>query len=428
MSMVRCHRCRTLYDSSKKACPNCGTLIRKKRGSFKLSPQSGVEVNPVVDFINERTHQFRTWMRHDTRAGVILAVSAIAVILAIVLLSVSCSSGCFSCASCAEGTNVDQSGILSTTDYAHVLNSSRAARQYATAEGIYYITEGKIIFRSSDGNLRTVYTAAEDEELAMLQAYGDYVYFSDGVSIYRVGTEVSAALPGSEPVLPAPEQLLDGQTIALEEYFLAENMLYYVTLDGEDVRTLWLLDNGLSQKIVSGQISRISYYEGALYYCMLSSEDSETYLYTCDMSGGNSRIVIEGQPLHEYEIGAGSVYFTALRQSENGTVQQMLCRYSLFEEKIVKMLAVNSVVSYRISDDWVCFVTRTESGDTVKRVGLDLSSPTIIITSQHTTQLTGISDDWFGLYDKVEMQQTDPTAVDYYLVNSITGEVVVLKD
>lgn len=415
---MRCRRCHTVFDDNRKACPNCGTLVRKRRGHVKLSPDSGVKVNPIVEFLEDAIMKYKKWLKQDSRALPISIGAPVLLIGLIILL--------FSLPSCTSCTTAPVSGTKA--EYSALENSRRASPQFLTENGLCYISGDSLLLTSAEGMVRTIIT---EPGMSELYASGDFVYYKKDGALLRVSTATPLTLPGEEPPQAISEPVLSVSGSDLNEYLVAEGEVYCrVTDTGGESRLLHVLPDLSVETLMTGRFEQLGYYKGRLYYCrehtdpeMNTVENSE-YIYSSLLDGSDERIVIDGQILHNYELGGGYLYYSGLKKDDTGAEHLVMCRYSLSTQTVTRMWAVDGLISYAASDSHLCYVIRDARGDSYYRVTHDSDEAQNIFFSANTTLLTGVSGNWFGFYDNLSAGENPYEEAKYYLVNSETSSII----
>lgn len=385
---MRCKRCHAVISEGRKACPNCGTLIRKKRGSITLSSRSGVKVNPVMDWLGNLFYSFSSAVRKDGRI-LIMTVSLPLLVLGIVLLIVS---GAKSCSCSCEGDG----GTAARYELRE--NSREPSQQTAIGDSLYYIADGSIMCRSADESYRSVYESASATDL---QSDGEYLYFREGNCVKRIKTE-AAAEHTAEAVLDYTSE----QEYSLG-YFIAEGDIYYYLRENGKTLTVLYSDKTL----ISGEVSSFGYMNGRIYYTLSDSDASG--LYSMKTDGSDSRLIIDG--VSNYQLGGGYIYAV---KEENEI--KYLTRFDENGNGLVRWDIVaqtgGEISSFAANDIWLCLAVTTESGSAVYKIEHDSENISTVFAYSSAIRLTGVSGDWYAFESGTEAEPT------YSVRNSKNGK------
>lgn len=381
---MRCKRCHAVIEPGRKTCPNCGTLVRKRRGNFKLAAESGVTENKVSDFISDGIYNLQTAVKRDNR--LLILIIAVPVILIGFIILISCGSCSCDC-SCA--------GEEKTTEISGVINDSRLPmRQSYFGEDLFYIdsSSSAIMQRSSDENYSKVCDVVSASSLLMT---GDGLYYSDGEKIYSMPE-------GFVPVSDGDR----GRTVAdcagdpmftLGGYFAGgSGICYYKNEKGGKAASVYAFDNasGSASLVLSGEVSDFGYTNGRLYFCRETENNRE--LCSCAMNGSDEMQVMTG--VIDYQLGGGYVYAT--RADENGAI--LLCRYtSAGSEEFrwdMSQITGASLSGFAADDMWLCIVTEaSDGGNTVYRAEHDGTELKRIGFFSTPVELAGVSGSWYAM-------------------------------
>ncbi len=384
---MRCKRCHAVISEGRKACPNCGTLIRKKRGSITLSARSGVKVNPVMDWLGNLFYRFGAAVRKDGRI-LILTVSLPLLVLGIVLLIVS---GAKSCSCSCEGD-------LKTAAYEMRENSREPSLQIAVGDSLYYIADGSIMCRSADESYRSIYDSVSATDL---QSDGEYLYFREDNCVKRIKTGASEEHT-AETVLDYTSE----QAYSLG-YFIAEGDIYYYLRENGKALTVLYSD----ETLVSGEVSNFGYMNGRVYYTLSDSDVSGVYSMKAD--GSDDKLVIGG--ISDYQLGGGYIYAVKAEGDE-----KYLTRFDENGNGLVRWdisaLTGGEMSSFAANDTWLCFAVTTESGSAVYKIEHNSESISTVFAYSSAINLTGVSGDWYAFESGTETERT------YSIRNSKNGK------
>lgn len=396
---MRCKRCHAVVAEGRKACPNCGTLIRKKRGSITLSSQSGVEVNRFTDGINDLFYNLRMAIRRDNR--ILIAFVAVPLVIVGIIMLLSCAGSSCSC-SCSCGG--DHSKKIK---FGELLNSREPSQQTSVNETLYYIADGSIMSRSADESYKTIYDSISATDL---QSDGEYLYFREDNKVKRISFN-EPAVSGTD----AARKVLDFDT---EEnyslgYFLGEDKLYYYLEENTSGITVLYSDSA----ILSGAYSDFGYMKGKIY-CTVSGTDIGKDICSMNVDGTGNEYIITG--VLDYQLGGGYIYTI----SSDAEGKNILSRYDekgkLLMEWDVNSLTDGTVDSIAANDHWLCFVALSEKGSTVYRIEHDSNDIATVFAYSEKVTLTGVSGDWYAF----EKENQDGTK-GYSIRNSRNGKSVL---
>ncbi len=394
---MRCKRCHAVISEGRKACPNCGTLIRKKRGGITLSSQSGVDVNPFVEWISDVIYNIKMSARRDWRLYLAVPLLIIGIIL---LLSIGISSCSCSCSSCG--------GKEAKAKYEVKENSREPSAQYAVGDTLYYISEGTIMSRGGDETYRSIYESASASDL---QSDDKYLYFREGNIIKRIEL-------GKTPVSGSDlaEKVLDfssDENYTLG-YFVAERELYYyLTENGSKLTTLYA-----ETPILSGSGYDFGYMNGRIYYTV-SGTDIGYDLHSVNTDGEDGKLNVSG--IYDYELGGGYIYAVI----PDGAEGSRLVRYDTDGKELVKWdikgITGGEITSVAANDTWMCLAVKTENGSVVYRIehtGTDVAS---VFPYSSRIEITGVSGDWYA-FESILTADGKETGREYAIRNSRSGK------
>ncbi len=389
---MRCKRCHAVLSEGRKACPNCGTLIRKKRGNITLSSQAGVDVNPITDWISNTVYSIKTSVRRDSRI-LILLVALPLVLLGSILL-ISCGAKSCACSCSCEGNH------SAKEKYETRENSREPSMQTAIGETLYYIADGSIMSRSADETYRSIYNSVSATDL---QSDGEYLYFREYNLVKRIK-------PGAENAETVLDYTSEGNyTLG---YFLAEGEVYYYLQENQMSLTTLYSDKTL----LSGAVAEFGYMKGRIYYTMSDSDASG--LYSMKTDGTDNKLVISG--VSDYQLGGGYIYAI-----ENEDERKLLTRFDEKGNKLVRWditaLTGGEITSVAANDAWLCFTVATESGSAVYRIEHNSEDIASVFGYSSIIELTGVSGDWYA-FESITVADGKETDRTYSIRNSRNGK------
>ena len=389
---MRCKRCHAVLSEGRKACPNCGTLIRKKRGNITLSSQAGVDVNPVTDWISNTVYSIKTSVRRDSRI-LILLVALPLVLLGSILL-ISCGAKSCACSCSCEGNH------SAKEKYETRENSREPSMQTAVGETLYYIADGSIMSRSADETYRSIYNSVSATDL---QSDGEYLYFRE----YNLVKRIKPGAENAETVLDYTSE--ENYTLG---YFLAEGEVYYYLQENQMSLTTLYSDKTL----LSGAVAEFGYMKGRIYYTMSDSDASG--LYSMKTDGTDNKLVING--VSDYQLGGGYIYAI-----ENEDERKLLTRFDEKGNKLVRWditaLTGGEITSVAANDAWLCFTVATESGSAVYRIEHNSEDIASVFGYSSIIELTGVSGDWYA-FESITVADGKETDRTYSIRNSRNGK------
>ncbi len=398
---MRCKRCHAVIAEGRKSCPNCGTLIRKKRGNITLSSQSGVQINRFADGVSDGIYNLKMAIKRDSRILILLVAVPLVLIGSILLVSCGASSCACSC-SCG--------GNEKTALFEEKYNSYKPSYQFAVGDTLYYISDGSIMSRTSDESYKHIYDSVS---AADLQADEKYIYFRENNTVKRIE-------PGRKAVsgTDIAEMVLDyssDKNYSLR-YFIAEGEIYYtLTESGSDLTTLYS-DNTL----LCGKYADIGYMKGRIYYTVSDSDTTRT-LYSIKTDGTDERTVASG--ISDYQLGGGYVY-TVSDSTEGKTLSRIDKDGMIVMEWDIAALTGGELSSVAANDMWLCFVNTSEEGSVVYRIEHDSVDVSSVFAYSDKIELTGVSGDWYA-FESIKYTDGKESGRTYSVRNSRNGKSAV---
>ncbi len=397
---MRCKRCHATISEGRKSCPNCGTLIRKKRGSITLSSQSGVDVNPFADWINDTVYNIKMAVRRDSRI-LILMVAVPLVILGAVLL-ISCGASSCSCSCSCD------SGRSAKIRYQAMENSREPSLQCAVGDTLYYVAEGTIMSRSGDETYRSIYNSISATDL---QSDGKYLYFREGNVIKRIenGKTYVSGDNSADTVLDFSSD--ENFTLG---YFVAEGKVYYyLREEGSEFATLY--SDG---PVFSGAADEFGYMKGRIYYTV-SATDASYDICSVNTDGTDTKTVV--REVQDYQLGGGYIY--AVVADSEGI--RYLVRYDEAGKELAKWnigaMTGGELSTIAANDTWVCIAVDLEKGSVVYRLEHNTTDIAVVFPFSDRIRLTGVSGDWYA-FESTATDEDGKTTVDYSIRNSRNGK------
>ena len=412
---MRCKRCHTKLDPTKKMCPNCGTLVRKKRGSVKIASTAGVgpmwlsRLQDILNRIPQRTFYMGT------------AVIAALLMLLIVVGCMSCA-GCLSCADCSSSCSGCSSSCSGCSSCKEDASSASGNAQEKTPEVkkneklntggkicvfddcLYYVT-GTTVMRS-DASGETVVTTINYENSGALDTDGVNLYYLDSGSLWRLaygGTTASDSMPVTRCVVRAmSEKDAVSGFVSVTGYGIleTEKLCCWGAASDGSIRICTVdASGGALTEITRGSFSNPRYYDGAVYYYdNATGQLSRTKLET----GGNESLGIAYNSAG-YAIGGGFVYYC--KTGANGT--NTLWRMKLSDMTESEWFTEDPyIVGIMANDRYVCFWTLLPEGGDLYRYGHDGSGERFK-SSASALSLNCIAGDYMLLLDGGQLRLYD---------------------
>ncbi len=396
---MRCKRCHAVVAEGRKSCPNCGTLIRKKRGNITLSSQSGVQVNRFTDGLSDAIYNLKMATRRDSRILILLVAVPLVLIGAIMLIS--CGASSCSC-SCSCGGDYEETARFETR-----YNSYKPSYQFALGETLYYISDGSIMSRTADESYKSIYDCKSASDL---QSDGEYLYFREKNKVRRIeiGKTAVSGTDIAETVLDYSSD--ENYTLG---YFIAEGDLFYtLTESGSDLTTLYS-----DSTLLCGKYRDFGYMNGRIYYTV-SDSDVTRSLYSVNTDGSDENLIVSGAA--DYQLGGGYVYTVSTVDDK-----KILMRSSEEGAKLmdwdISTLTGGDLASMAANDQWLCFVNTSEDGSVIYRIEHDKVDINSVFAYSAKIELTGVSGDWYA-FECIEMTEGVETGRRYSIRNSRNGK------
>lgn len=396
---MRCKRCHAVIAEGRKSCPNCGTLVRKKRGNITLSSQSGVQVNRFADGISDGIYNLRMAIRRDSR--ILILIVAVPLVLLGSILLISCGASSCSC-SCSCGGEHEK-----TAQFEARYNSYKPSYQYALGETLYYISDGSIMSRTADESYKHIYDCASATDL---QADDKYIYFRENNKVRRIelGKTAVSGTDIAETVLDFSSD--ENYTLG---YFIADGEMYYtLTESGSDLTTLYS-----DRTLLCGEYTDFGYMNGRIYYTV-SDSDVTRSLHCVNTDGTDEKLIVSS--MDDYQLGGGYIY-TVSDVSGNKILSRMDKDGITVMEWDITALTGGELHSIAANDMWLCFVNTSEEGSVVYRIEHDSVDINSVFAYSDKIELTGVSGDWYA-FESIEYEDGQETGRTYSVRNSRNGK------
>ncbi len=398
---MRCKRCRAVIAEGRKSCPNCGTLIRKKRGNITLSSQSGVQVNRFADGISDGLYNLKMAIRRDNR--IMLLLVAVPLVIIGTILLISCGANSCACSCSCEG------GHKEKFTFEKRENSFESSMQFAVGDALYYISDGSIMCRNSDESYRHIYDSLSASDL---QSDGKYLYLREDNKVKRIELG-KTAVSGSDMA----ETVLDFSSDNNYRlgYFLADGVMYYTLSDTESELSTLYSDRAL----LSGGYSDFGYMKGRIYYTA-SDSDITRNVYSMNTDGSDQKLAVSS--VVKYQLGGGYIYAIVSDGDSN-----LLVKYDESGAELMRWdisaLTGGEISSVAVNDIWLCFVTETkDGGSVVYRIEHDSPDIASIFAYSNSVELTGVSGDWYAFESITVNEDGKEDSRTYSIRNSRNGK------
>lgn len=399
---MRCKRCHAKIDGKKKTCPNCGVLVRKKRGLYKLAPTALGGSSGFFDELRSELSRLRPWILY-TACGIVL------VLIAIICIScVGCScSGCSGCASCSQEEAVS---------YADSVNSGVQGLEYYHNGTLYYINSDKIFSLSPSGENKLI---AEGAGPGTLRADDASVYYLSNGALYSVPFEkpiVVSEESGSQYAarcLAAPAAEGEDVMTAITGYAQHGDIIcYWGTCQSGIVRFMTVdPTSGVSSKLFEAAALSVKYYRGCVYYIDASTGE----LMLCSVDDGSMKktgiIPADGK----YDLGSGSVCFV----KKDGETTY-LDRVSLSGSKTLLHMQIDGLAGVMTTDEYIFYWKNDATGGSVMRMTHGGADAKLLLYDAHPVELKGVS----GTYFSVSTTSGLDGSLRYWLFDSATQQAV----
>lgn len=405
---MRCRRCHTKLDPAKKMCPNCGTLVRKKRGSVKIASTAGVGptwLNDIVDKINAIPPK--------------ILIGALATIILIVLLLLfgncnacdSCSScascaacsscsSCGSCGSCADCT-ASSSGNAKPAENFEVSKLNSGGSICTDGQSLYYV-KGSAIMKS-DKNGDTLVHSTASGAVTLIDTDGINLYYMQSGSLWRMpfGT---ATVQESSPVARCVVRAINESDVisgfvSVSGYGIIENekLCCWGTATDGNIKICTVDASGASlTEIARGAYSDLKYYDGCVYYY----SNSTGKLCSVDVNSGKMKEYAVDYNGVGYALGGGYIYFCEAATDGAKT----LCRIKISNGKKTEWFDDDPyIVGMTANDLSVCFWTKLPEGGDLYRYRHDGSGERFV-SSARPISLSCMAGEYMLLLDDGQLK------------------------
>lgn len=345
---MRCRRCHSKIDPSKKMCPVCGTLVRKPRGSLKLAREVGG--TPIDNLISDSHRVFGS-----SAPKILLAVLLGGAMIAVAALTFncgehrscgscesleacsmvrascdSCTSSCDSCASacssniesCAESCKRPEA-VVSDGDTVSASETQPTEPERRPVEDVGVKPRGGSCGgRNSDDG-----AAYEDNRNSVPYGreclFNDTLYYVNSSGIYFLtdNDETGLVFAGKGiSALHCENSLL---------YFLQDGGIQSVSIDGGDRKTVV---NAADSEL--GSIIGYGICDGSVCYWGRNEKD-DMLIFSRPLDGGEAIRLYRGECVQQ-QVYRGDVYFLSRDDKDFNT----LYRVSLTGGRAQRMLSV----------------------------------------------------------------------------------------
>ncbi|MBQ4313593.1 MAG: DUF5050 domain-containing protein [Clostridia bacterium] len=410
---MRCRRCHTKLDSSKKMCPVCGTLVRKKRGKVKLAPQAGAGnkiAMPMNNIFSRMASLFES--------KILIAVIALLVIVAAVVTMIA--TGAFDGCSCSCGGDDTYEEIGSVS-----VNSATVSREYYIGTTLYYVSGNNLM--SLDDNGTTTVVAA-GSGIGGVTADSENVYYLQGGDIWVSPLEkpltVSddpAAKYASTRIVGATASGSDAGVTSVTGYALIEGgICYWGPAEGGTAIYTHSFSSGGRRMLFTGPCANIQCYRGKVYYVSQGAADSGV-LHSIGLDSGETSVVYDETQVKYYALSDGNAMIYS-DDEESG----VLSRVKLRSGEVSDQWRTERFQGMAANDSYIYYHTTSGDGSALYRMEAGGSESVKIFYDGGKIRLCGIAGDYFSLWVGLTDSDNPYSGASYYIFNSETREQIAL--
>lgn len=481
---MRCHRCHSKIDPGRKTCPNCGTLVRKRRGSVTLAPEAGGA--KLTAFFKNVGSKMNLDIDINPKVVLLFAIIVAAVLLIFGVARCdgcsecggcsecsTCSTcgscdGCSSCGACGNGASgsdasggcascgacttcsacgscsvcsecgtcgncgacekcgSDGEGDVDTSKYT-AMSAPSLSREYWHNGTLYYINGNNIMAMGADGTLSIV---AESSGMSDLYVDGTNAYYLKGGNLWAVPLKKPETLStdpaevyGESRIINATVSGTDAGLKAIYGYGVTDGWICYWGPDWHDNYAVCCrpLAGGTPRVLRTGAYYTVECYGGSVY---LLGRDEADYgmLYRIDLATGAKAVMYKEQ-VNYYTLCQGCVYAVTWKNH----VAELHRLDPVTGEEYNKWV-IAELSSLFANDRYIYYGVNGGGVGHIYRMLPDGTECSEIFCDDSYIQLTGVTGDWFSLYTDLDMQSNEryKNAV-YYVVNGKTGESFALN-
>ncbi len=400
---MRCRRCHTKLDPAKKMCPNCGTLVRKKRGNVKIASTAGVGpmwLTEIVDRINRIPPKI-----------LIGAVATIFLVLILILFgNCSACSGCSSCSSCSSCNSCGSCSSCgeSASGNAKPADENAAVKKLNTGgiicadnENLYYVKGSSIMKSGKNGE--TVLIQSDAGAIKLIDTDGINLYYMQNGSLWRMpfgNTTVQGSAPVARCVVRAINEtdVISGY-VSVSGYGVvdSEKLCCWGTATDGTIKICTVDASGASlTEVIRGDFSHLEYYNGRVYYY-----NNPTGKLACvDLGSGKTKEFAINYDSAGYALGGGYIYFCETATDGAKT----LCRMKISSEKKTEWFTDDPyIVGITANDLSVCFWTKLPEGSDLYRYGHDGKGERFV-SSARPISLDCMAGEYLLLHDDTQLK------------------------
>lgn len=390
-------------------CPNCGTLVRKKRGNVKIASTAGVGPSWLINFVDNINR---------ISPKILLAAVACILLVVILIMSFSCGScagcgscdACSSCGSCAgcgscAACNDSASGSAKPEPTQTKANQLNTGGMICVDENYLYYVSGSAVMRSGNGG-DTVLLRLESGEISAINTDGVNLYYIQDGSLWRLPFDATMA-QDSAPVPRCIVRKIDetdqiSQYISISGYNIVdkEKLCCWGVSTSGSVRISTVDSYGAQlTTIAEGNFSNPKYYNGAVYFY-----DNSTGKLNRVSLGDKKRTALDiNYESSGYALGGGYIYFCEARQDGS----KVLCRMSVSGGKKTEWYVGDPyIVGIMANDKAVCFWTSRPEGSDLFRYGHD-GNGARFDSKAHAVSMSCMAGDYMLLLDDGKLRLYD---------------------
>lgn len=374
---MRCKRCHAKIDGKKKACPNCGVLVRRKRGLYKLAPTAVGGTSGFLDEVRSELSRLRP--------GVLIAAGGI--LLAVI------ATVCISCAACRGCSCSCGQAQPDAVTYPDTLNSGTAGLEYYRSGTLYYINGSSIFARSDSGEVKTV---AEGNGMSALCADDTNIYYllagelwavpfekpivvsEEGGSQYAARCIAKADAQGDDPITSISGYAADGSAI-----------LYWGACQSGITRVMRLDGTTMSVSMLfEAAAGNIKYYRGYIYFTDTASGE---LMRCCVQDGSVTALGLYPSQGH-YDLGDNAIY---LLTAEGDLAY--LDKVSTNGKKTLLHIQIGGIEGVCANDSFVYYWKTDLSGSSVMRMSHDGADAKLLLFDTLPVVLKNVSGNYFSV-------------------------------
>ncbi len=462
---MRCRRCHSKIDPTKKMCPVCGTLIRKPRGAVKLAPEAGgnkvlsaaIDVKRKMSSINPK---------------IVLAVVCGILLIVVMALTFNCAdcgeqdnsgfsscSGCSSCSSCSSCGSCNSCGSCSSCDssesndskpetvkprkstsscsgnavvYDKLENSVANGREFVKDGVLYYADSTGIHAMNVKGELTLV---TPGSSINSIYVNSTHVYYLMAGNLWRSPIEKPIVVDGDDKARYASEKLLDatasGSDIGVDRihgFSVDGNKIVYWGSTPSDSFSICTRDvtTGAGDVIYSGKVAQVQYYRSRVFFLSRNDEDFNT-AYSVDIST-KERIQLFDGAVTYFALCDGSLFAYTWTDDAKDGVPAHLYKIDVDTLSVLGSWQFVSIRGMMGNDSYVYYYRNNADGTSnVCLLSPDVKENKEIFFNQGAIQLNHIAGSYFSVYTGVdETAENRLAGASYYIINTGSGEKILI--